>query len=159
MRRSLTFFASPLIAALLMSGAAYAQGAWHGHGQDAMDGMFAKLHDQLQLNTEQEQAWQTIQAQSRALRQERKAGFTAIRQAMQQELAKPEPDLARIAQLRDQYREKNMQAEKALEQQKLSLYAGMTSQQKNLVGQALRARMAKMEQRMAAHKRAARGQN
>ncbi|HVC10645.1 MAG TPA: periplasmic heavy metal sensor [Burkholderiales bacterium] len=128
--------------------AAYAEGRpgpaahrWH-RSHARLD----KLMNELKLNAEQQQAWHAIEARRDAMRRELYHGRAELRRALTAELAKPEPDLARLAALRDRARDHAMQGRKEIEDLQLKLYASLSPQQKTTVRDFLKARLARMEQ-------------
>lgn len=121
----------------------------HGPGMGPGIGFFSKaIHDRLQLSPDQEARWQAIQAEAKNLRVQRRQGFQQLRQLLHTELAHPEPDLARVAQFKDQMEDRNLQAARALQSKMLDLYATMNPGQKAIVKEVIQTRLAKMHQRM-----------
>lgn len=121
------------------------QAAHHGKYHARLE----RLERALKLAPEQRQAWQAIAAKRRALWRERRQGWRATRQALQAELAKPAPDLARVAAVRDQARAQERHARRELEGLQLRLYASFSPQQKLVLRDFLKARLARAEQRRA----------
>lgn len=139
-----SILAAPAIALTPLPAAAH--GAGMGH--PGMGFFSQSVHDRLQLTPDQETRWQAIRAAAKTLREQRKQGFRQLRQLLHTELANPEPDLARVAQFKDQMEDRNLQAARALQSRMLDLYATMNPGQKAIVKTAIQTRMAKMHQRM-----------
>ena len=88
------------------------------------DAMIAALKDKLNLNTSQQQQWDSIVAQAQAARQAAHAAFDQLKAATQAELAKAEPDLASLA----------AQADAALAAGDLETFGRLYRQLKELLG-------------------------
>ncbi|MDA8109064.1 MAG: periplasmic heavy metal sensor [Betaproteobacteria bacterium] len=130
----------------VLPGAARAAGeprpGWHEQHERLRDDL---IRDALRLSPQQQQAWQAIRARQEAQRAARRQTWSEVRQALQAELAKPEPDLARVAALRDRASERNLQARKEIEDMRLKLYATFSPEQKAVVKDFLKARLARAE--------------
>ena len=124
---------------------ALAQAPGPHHGGDPI-AMIAALHDQLNLNTSQQQQWDGIVAQTQAAKQTASASFDQLKAATQTELAKAEPDLAALAAQADAVHQQNAAARKALRDSWLALYATFSPDQKAVVRNAIVAKLARMEQ-------------
>ena len=134
-------------AAALISicGVALAQGPHHGgHGGDSSFGI-ARLKDQLNLNTSQQQMWDSAVAQSKAARDTARSNIQKVKDAMKAELAKAEPDLAAVAAVADDAQAANSALRKQVRSTWLALYATFTPDQKAVVKEALSKRIARME--------------
>jgi len=131
-----------------LQSAAYAQDnpAPAAHRWHRSHGRLDKLMHELKLNSEQQQAWHAIEAKRDAMRRELHHGRAEFRGALTAELAKPEPDLARLAALRDRARDHAMDGRKEIEDLQLKLYASLSPQQKTTVRNFLKARLAHMQQ-------------
>ena len=116
----------------------------HGYGGDPI-AVIESLKGSLNLNTSQQQQWDSAVAQSQAARQSARASFAQLRSALQAELAKPEPDLASLAAQADAVQDQNSAARKSARSAWLALYATFTADQKAVVRDAISARIAKME--------------
>ena len=99
----------------------------------------------LNLNTSQQLAWDTAVAQTQAARQATRAGHTRVHDAVVAELAKPEPDLAAIAQLSDQVQADNRAQHVAVRNQWLAVYGMLSTEQKAVVRDVLVQRVARMD--------------
>ncbi len=116
------------------------------HGGGDLIGMIQGLHDQLGLNTSQQQQWDAAVAASQAAHQAMHAGMQQLQAATQAELAKAEPDLASLAAQADVLRQQNAPTRKAARDAWLALYATLDTQQKGVVRDAIAAKLARMEQ-------------
>lgn len=135
--------AAPLALLPGIAGAAPEQRAaprWHEHQERLHDKL---IRDALRLTPEQQSAWQAIEAKQQAQREARRQSRAEVRKAFQAELAKPEPDLAHVAALRDQARERNLRAQRELQDMRLKLYATFSPEQKAVVRDFLKLRLAR----------------
>ena len=132
------------ISAVASHALAQAPGPHHGHGDPIA--MIAALKDKLNLNTSQQQQWDSVIAQTQAARQAARAGFDQLKAAMQAELAKTEPDLASLAAQADAIHQQNATARKSVRDGWLALYATFSAEQKGVVRDAIVAKLARLEQ-------------
>ena len=137
------------VAALLLlsasGGSALAQRGHHGHrGGDASFGI-AALKDQLNLNTSQQAMWDNAVAQTKAARDSGRANMQKVKDAMDAELAKAEPDLSAVASFADDVQASNAALRKQVRNTWLAVYATFTPDQKAIVRDALKQRIARME--------------
>jgi hypothetical protein len=116
------------------------------HGGGDLVGMIRGLHDQLGLDTAQQQQWDAAVAASQTARQAMRAGMQQLKAATQAELAKAEPDLASLAAQADAIRQQNAPTRQAARDAWLALYASLNAQQKGVVRDAIVAKLARMEQ-------------
>jgi Spy/CpxP family protein refolding chaperone len=148
MNNSLTKSLAVLAAAgfiSLSSAAAFAQAGPRGHhAGDASFGI-AALKGQLNLNTSQQTMWDSAVAQTKAARGTGRANMQKIHDAMSAELAKAEPDLAAVAATADDVQASNGASRKQVRNMWLAMYATFTPDQKAIVRDALKQRMARME--------------
>jgi Spy/CpxP family protein refolding chaperone len=129
----------------LSGAAAFAQPGPHGHhGGDASFGI-AALKGKLNLNTSQQTMWDNAVAQTKAARDAGRANMQKIKDAMNAELAKAEPDLAAVAAATDDVQASNSALRKQVRNTWLAVYATFTPDQKAVVRDALKQRMARME--------------
>jgi len=129
----------------LSGAAAFAQPGPHGHhGGDASFGI-AALKGQLNLNTSQQTMWDSAVAQTKAARDTGRANMQKIKDAMNVELAKAEPDLAAVAAASDDVQASNGALRKQVRNAWLAVYATFTPDQKAVVRDALKQRMSRME--------------
>jgi Spy/CpxP family protein refolding chaperone len=137
-------------ASLLAFGtAALAQPSFHHHGDRGSGdiGMaIAALKGQLNLNTSQQQQWDSAAAASKAARETARGNVSNVHSTMTAELAKAEPNLAAVAAAADDAQAKNSALRKQVRDQWLALYATFTPDQKAVVRDALSKRVARMEQ-------------
>lgn len=129
-----------------LAAAALAQVPPHMHGGHDPVGVIQALHDQLNLNTSQQQQWDSAIAQTQAAREAARTAWGQLKSATQAELAKPEPDLAALAAQADAIQAQTASTRKAVRDTWLALYATFTPQQKAVVRDAINARMARMAQ-------------
>jgi len=132
------------ISAVASLALAQAPGPHHGHGDPIA--VIAALKDKLNLNTSQQQQWDSIIAQTQAARQAARAGFDQLKAATQAELAKAEPDLASLAAQADAIHQQNATARKSVRDGWLALYATFSAEQKGVVRDAIVAKLARLEQ-------------
>ena len=118
--------------------------AHHGHGDPIA--MIAALKDKLNLNTSQQQQWDSIVAQGQAARQAAHGVFDQLKAATQAELAKAEPDLASLAAQADAIHQQNATVRKSVRDAWLALYATFSADQKAVVRDAIVAKLARLEQ-------------
>ncbi|HEX4885697.1 MAG TPA: periplasmic heavy metal sensor [Casimicrobiaceae bacterium] len=141
--------ASALVVAL--GSAAYASPGVgpHGHGPgargDQVHAVIAQLRGQLNLNTQQQLAFDNAIANSKAARQNGRAEMEKVHAAMQAELAKPAPDLRAVAAAADQAQAANQATRKQIREQWLALYDTFSAEQKLVVRDALQKRVQRME--------------
>jgi Spy/CpxP family protein refolding chaperone len=130
----------------LAGGVALAQPAHRGHGPgDDFTSAIAALKGQLNLNTSQQTMWDNAVAQSKAARETGRANFGKVKTAMDAELAKAEPDLAAVATVADDVQASNSALRKQVRNAWLAIYATFTPDQKAIVRDSLKQRVAKME--------------
>lgn len=115
-------------------------------------GMLSQIKDQLNLNTSQQQQWDAVAAQSKAAREAARAAFAQVNSALQVELAKPEPDLASVAALRDSVHQQIEAQHKQTRDAWLALYANFTPEQKTMVRDAIKAGLDNLAARRALRK-------
>jgi len=144
------------VAAAMTIGAAtvLAQPGWgpHGpgpHGAGAPDQMFGQLIEgakaQLNLNTSQQVMFDAAVANSEAAFAAGRALHQRVSDTTTEELAKPEPDLAKIAATADDVQQQAIELRKSVRSQWLALYATFTPEQKTVVKGLLQQRMANAE--------------
>ena len=132
--------------ALLVAAGVGAQPAMHHHGGGANFAMaIAAVKGQLNLNTSQQQMWDNALAASRAAHQSARSNLASLHAATVAELAKAEPDLASLAAASDDTAARNVAARHQARDTWLALYATFTPDQKIVVRDVLRQRMARME--------------
>lgn len=110
-----------------------------------------KLKKALHLTPEQEQAWRAIALKRRALWRQAREGRVEVKRALERQLAKPEPDLARVAAVRDRVGERFLAERKQMEHMRLALYAQFSPRQKGVMREFLKARLARFEHWRARH--------
>jgi Spy/CpxP family protein refolding chaperone len=135
-------------AVLATSGAALAQpahGHHGGHGGGDVTMAIAALKGQLNLNTSQQQMWDSAIASSKAARQGMRANLQRVHDALTAELAKAEPDLAAVSAVSDQVQAQNQQLRHQARDTWLALYATFTPDQKAVVKTSLQNHVARAE--------------
>lgn len=132
------------ISAVAFHASAQAPGPHHGHGDPIA--MIAALKDKLNLNTQQQDQWNSVMAQAQAARQAAHTGFDQLKAATQTELAKAEPNLASLAAQADVLQQQNATARKSVRDGWLALYANFSTDQKGVVRDAIVAKLARMDQ-------------
>jgi len=137
----------------LMAGttAALAQGADAARGA-RFEHMLTALKGKLALNTSQQLVWDNAFAQSLAARDSARTGRARLRDLMHVELAKTEPDLARIAVLADDVRANTLAVRRQARDEWLKLYATFTPDQKLVIRDLAKKRMERFA-RFAGHGR------
>ena len=114
--------------------------------------MLAAIKNKLTLDTSQQMAWDHAFAQSLAAREAARSGRVRLRDAMQAELTKAEPDLPRIAALADDVQAKTQAARRQARGEWLKLYATFAPDQKMVVRDLTKMRMERVA-RFAEHRR------
>ena len=158
MRKLKIAAASAIVAATAMFGAAHAadtpapatgpHAAMHhmrgDHGPWGL-GNISKLHDQLKLNAQQEQAWQQAVATSKQNRDAMRKNGEQFRQMIGQAKDQQVLDLAGMRAAREKVFDQNRQLRSQTEDAWLNVYNGLNNDQKVLVSNAIKARWAKMK--------------
>jgi len=116
-----------------------------GHGMHDPLAVLQKIQAKLNLNTSQQQQWDTAVAQSKTVHDAIRANFQQLKAATQAELAKADPDLAALASLSDQVQQQNIAQRKQARAAWLALYGTFSAEQKTTVRDAINARMARMD--------------
>jgi len=112
----------------------------------------AKIKDRLALDTSQQLLWDQAFAQSLAARETARGGGVRLRDTMRMEIAKTEPDLARIAALADEVQANTQAARRRARDEWLGLYATLAPDQKTIVRDLVKKRLERFA-RFAAHRR------
>ncbi len=116
-----------------------------GHGMHDPLAVLQRIQAKLNLNTSQQQQWDTAVAQSKAAHEAMRANFQQLKAATQAELAKSDSDLAALASLSDQLQQQNIAQRKQARAAWLALYGTFSAEQKATVKDAINARMARMD--------------
>ena len=114
-------------------------------GGDRIVNTIAALKAQLNLSPSQQVLWDAAAVSGRAARDAAKQRGLTIRQVASEELAKPTPDLSRIAATADQVHDADIFARRQVRTQWLQLYATFTPDQVAVVKAGIERRMARME--------------
>ena len=107
--------------------------------------VIAHLRSQLNLNTQQQQAFDNAIAAGRAAREQARAEGTKVRDAVRAELASNAPNLRNVAALGDQARAALAARHAQVRDQWLALYDTFSAEQKQVVRDAMLKRMERME--------------
>lgn len=128
----------------------HAHGAWGhgGHRHERFRARMEKLHADLHLNAQQEQAWQHIRANQRQLREQMRTHHREVARVMRAELAKEHPNLARVAAAQDRGQARLTAERKAVRNEMLAFYQHLSPQQQTAVRDFLRQRMQHRMERM-----------
>jgi phosphoenolpyruvate-protein kinase (PTS system EI component) len=116
-----------------------------GHGMHDPLAVLQRIQAKLNLNTSQQQQWDTAVAQSKVAHEAMRANFQQLKAATQAELAKSDPDLAALASVSDQLQQQNIAQRKQARAAWLALYGTFSAEQKATVKDAINARMARMD--------------
>lgn len=116
-----------------------------GHGPAESFPPLRELHEKLHLSAEQEKTWQDLQKQGMARRKSAFAQHKEMRAQFQQELDKKEPDLAGLSERMDQAADERVKTMRELRGEWLKLYASLSAEQKGIVRDVLKARLAHRE--------------
>jgi hypothetical protein len=125
------------------------------HGGTPLE-MLARLKPQLNLNTSQQQQWDSAIAQSNAAHDAARASVEQMKAAVQTEMAKAEPDFVAIAAITDNASQQNSAVHKQVRDAWLALYATFSPEQKAIARDAIKSGIERMQARRAAHERAPR---
>lgn len=137
---------------LTLTGAALAQhGPGHGGmmmegGPDMVARIIAHAKSQLNLNTSQQAQFDAVVAQSKTAFQTGRTNMQRVKDALNAELAKSEPDLAAVAAVADDVHAQNQALHRQIRDQWLSLYSTFSPDQKAVVKQMIQNRLTKMQQ-------------
>jgi Spy/CpxP family protein refolding chaperone len=108
--------------------------------------VLAQLKDKLALDTSQQVQWQAALEQTKAAHAQSRTTRESVRATVDAELAKAEPDLAAIATAMDSVQAQGMAARREVRDSWLRIYAGMRAEQKAIVRDAIKSRLARMEE-------------
>ena len=136
-----------LAATLAVAGTSRAEGPHHGpSGGPAAGGLIentiASLRDRLSLDSSQQQMFEQARVQTIAARDQALAQRKDVRARIDAELAKNDPDLAAVSALVEGTGEQGQAARRAARDQWLKLYANLRPDQKLVVRDAIRERLA-----------------
>ena len=151
LRRPVAVASALLLAATLAAAGSSRAAGPHGHsGAPHAAGGFvehalAGLKDRLALDSSQLQMFETARAGTMAARDQAIAHRKDARARMEAELAKGEPDLAAVAGLFEGVDDQGRAARRQVRDQWLKLYANLRPDQKVIVRDEIRGRLAKMD--------------
>ena len=136
-------------AALAFAGSGHAAGPRGGHGAAGgppaggmVEHAIAKLKDRLALDSSQLQMYESARASMKAARDAALAQRLDVRARVDAELAKSDPDLAAVSALFDGVEEQARSTRRQVRDQWLKLYANLRADQKAIVRDAIRERLA-----------------
>jgi hypothetical protein len=136
-------------AAIAFAGTGHAAGPRGGHGPAGGPGaggmvehVIAQLKDRLALDSSQLQMFEAARTTTLAARDQAHAQRQDVRARVDAELAKSEPDLAAVAAIFDGVEEQARSTRRQARAQWLTLYANLRADQKAIVRDALRERLA-----------------
>jgi len=144
-----------LLTALLLSilgAVALPASAQPVHGGTPLE-MLAGSKPQLNLNTSQQQQWDSAIAQTKAAQDAGRASVGQVRAALQTEVAKGEPDFVAIAAITENASQQSATLHKQARDAWLALYATFSPEQKAIARDAIKSGMERMRARRAAHER------
>ena len=151
-RRTIRWAALAATAMLALAGVtAMAQPAGgHGHGPGHPGGMeigqiLGAVKGQLNLYTSQQLAWDNAVTETKRAHTIGRTNMQKVRDAMTSELANAEPNLAAVAAVADSVHADNQALRQGVRKQWLQVYAILLPEQKAIVRDALKSRMARME--------------
>lgn len=147
--RKIAAVAAVASAMVLGAGVALAQPAAGMHGEGAGADMIGRLlahaKAQLNLNTLQQTLFDAAVADSKAAHQAAHASHQKVKDAVQAELATPEPNLRALAAIADSARSDAQAQRKQVREKWLQLYDTFSADQKAVVKTLLQKRMAHAE--------------
>jgi len=147
--RRTTAVAAAALALTLSGAAAVAQpGGPHGHGHggpDSIGHLIVSAKAQLNLNTSQQQMFDNALANTKAAFATGKSLHDSVKNTLDAELAKNEPDLAAVAAASDNAQAQGEALRKQIRGQWLALYATFSPDQKAVVKSMIQQRMAEAD--------------
>lgn len=120
----------------------------HGGGGGAgmgIENILSSVKAQLNLNTSQQVMWDNAVAQTKAAREAGRTAMDKVRTSLNAELAKAEPDFAAVGAVGDAAQASQQALRKQVRDEWLKLYATFTPEQKAVVRDAAKAKVARME--------------
>jgi Spy/CpxP family protein refolding chaperone len=117
-----------------------------GHDQGGLASAIVGLKAQLDLTASQEAMLDAAIASGKTAREAARASRQTVKQLVKDELAKPTPDLAKIAAAEDQLQDAAVNARRNVRNQLLQLYATFTPAQVAVVKDAMTRRLSRFEQ-------------
>jgi len=147
--RGLAGITAVVMATAFGAGTALAQPAGGPHGPGGADAMFGHLIEhartQLNLNTMQQEMFDKAVAGARAAREAGRALHRKVRDTLQAELAKADPDLKAVAAVADAAMDQGRAQRQAIRNEWLALYGTFSAEQKAVVRDLLQQRLARGE--------------
>lgn len=120
-------------------------GDWHGREHGGFMKQLKQLHDQLNLNADQEKQWQAALDTMKQNHQAMRANHEQIKSQFKAAQQQPILDLNAMAAAHQQVEQKDAQLRQQTTDAWLKFYNGLNDQQKTTVSTALKQRFAKME--------------
>ncbi len=117
----------------------------HGGGGENLIRAITAFKAELNLNTSQQALWDAAVTASKSTRDAAMQRRQTVKQVATEELAKTEPNLARIATAADQVQDVNTAARRQIRDQWLAVYNTFTPEQKAVVKSGIEKRMSRME--------------
>lgn len=117
----------------------------HGGGGDMVGHLIIQAKSQLNLNTSQQQMFDAAIASTKSAMQQGRTLHQSVKDALNAELAKAEPDLGAVAVAGDNAKAQGDALRKQVRAQWLALYATFTPDQKTVVKTLIQQHMAQAE--------------
>lgn len=105
------------------------------------------IHDKLNLSETQEKTWQALSQEGRTLREGLRKEHGEMKSQLKQELDKSEPDFAAVAARADRIADDRNGKMRHMRDEWLKFYATLSSTQKTIVRDEMKARLSKAEKR------------
>ncbi len=129
--------------------AVLAQPGGHGHHGGGpgfgIENILSSVKSQLGLNTSQQVMWDNAAALTKAARETGRDAMLKVRESLNAELAKAEPDFAAVGAVGDAAQASQQALRRQVREEWLKLYATLTPTQKAVVRDAAKERMARMD--------------
>lgn len=148
--------AASLLASLTIASAGVAVAAGPGRGPAGgppggppgpgamIDHVLATMKDRLALDSSQQVAFDRISEQMKVAHEQAAASRAEVRARLDAELAKAEPDLAAVSAIADSAEDQGRAARRQIRDQWIGFYANLRPDQKTIVRDAIRDRVASM---------------
>jgi Spy/CpxP family protein refolding chaperone len=121
------------------------RGPMAGGGEEMLGHLIAEAKAKLNLNTQQGVMFDAAVAQSKAARETARSLHQKVKDALAAELAKAEPDFAAVGAAADAARAQGAELHKQIRTAWLNLYATFSAEQKAIVRDMMKERIARME--------------
>jgi len=113
---------------------------------DFLAGALQRAHDQLNLNSSQQVAWDSAVAASKAAHEAMRTQHQRLHAALTAELAKPQPDFAAVAAIADDVAQQDRTLRVNARNAWLNVYANLSPEQKTTVRDLIATRLARMQE-------------